>query len=306
MNLITIQTFLSIAHQLSISLAAEEMLVSQSTISHRLKTLEEEVGMQLVERRQGFRGVTLSPQGRAFIPIAEKWLALWNETMNLKSAHQEMSLSIASIDSVNVHLMSPLYRQLAGMDAPFHLQIRSQQSPEIYRLIEERKADIGFVILPMESKQVVTTPILKEKMLLVSRRNRNLPRGAVHPSLLDSRNELYMGFPPEIQRWHDRWWNPSVMPHVRVDTAALLLNFMDSPAYWAICPLSVARSFARLSDDVELREFSVPPPPRVCYMLENRTLPPSRQKSAALFKRCLEPFVEELNALNSGEIERIC
>ena len=295
MNLLNIQTFLAIAQNRSISQAAEELFVSQSTISHRLKNLEEELGLQLVERKQGFRGVELSPQGADFVPIAEKWLSLWNETMNLKYGSPGLSLSIACVDSINVHLMTPLYKQLADLEIPLYLQIRSQQSPEIYKLMEDKKIDVGFVLLPMRSKNVTTMPVLTEKMLLISRKGGSLPRGPVHPSRLDPRDELYMGFPPEIQRWHDSWWNPAIRPHVRVDTAALLLNFMDHPRYWALCPLSVVRSFERLVDDLEIRELSDPPPARVCYMLESKTPRPGSVKSIELFKSYFTPFIEDLN-----------
>jgi DNA-binding transcriptional LysR family regulator len=50
----------------SISKAAEEILyLTQSTVSFQLKTLEEELGVTLIERRRGYRQIELTPNHHA-------------------------------------------------------------------------------------------------------------------------------------------------------------------------------------------------------------------------------------------------
>ena len=48
-----IETFLGIVRTRNITKTAENMLLSQSTVSNRLKHLEEELGCQLIQRAKG-------------------------------------------------------------------------------------------------------------------------------------------------------------------------------------------------------------------------------------------------------------
>ena len=57
MKLYDIQAFLAVAEHLTISKAAEELFVSQSTASHRIQNLEDELGVALIERQKGRRRV---------------------------------------------------------------------------------------------------------------------------------------------------------------------------------------------------------------------------------------------------------
>lgn len=58
-----IRTFLTLAQCNSFSTAAEKLTISQSTLSHRLHQLEEELGNILVCRSRGKRNFHLLKQG---------------------------------------------------------------------------------------------------------------------------------------------------------------------------------------------------------------------------------------------------
>lgn len=66
-----IETFLEIVRTRNITKAAENMFLSQSTISNRLKHLEDELGYCLLQRAKGQRLIQLTQHGKEFIPIAE-------------------------------------------------------------------------------------------------------------------------------------------------------------------------------------------------------------------------------------------
>lgn len=54
----------------NISKAARELRVTQSALSRRISSLEEDLGVQLLNRH--LRGVTLTPQGKAIFPTLER------------------------------------------------------------------------------------------------------------------------------------------------------------------------------------------------------------------------------------------
>ena len=52
MNLSEIETFLTIVNTKSITKTAELLFLSQPTVSHRLRSLEEELGFSLIIRKR--------------------------------------------------------------------------------------------------------------------------------------------------------------------------------------------------------------------------------------------------------------
>ena len=102
MNMTNIHTFLRVVYSSSLTQAANELFVSQPTVTARLQQLEEEVGSVLIHRGKGVRAVELTPQGKAFLPLAERWAALDTETSQFLAQQVQLPLSIACLDSINL------------------------------------------------------------------------------------------------------------------------------------------------------------------------------------------------------------
>lgn len=67
MDIESMETFLSVVRNRSISKAAAELYATQPTISLRIKRLEAELGFEVLTR--SWRGVELTPQGRHILPV---------------------------------------------------------------------------------------------------------------------------------------------------------------------------------------------------------------------------------------------
>ena len=84
MNLIELRTFLAIKETGSLVRASERLNVTQSTVTARLKSLEQELGQQLVNRQKS--GASLTAAGVRLLRYAETISNLWNQ------ARQETAL----------------------------------------------------------------------------------------------------------------------------------------------------------------------------------------------------------------------
>ena len=102
MNLAEIETFLTIVNTKSITRTADLLFLSQPTVSHRLTSLENELGFPLVIRQKGHKQVELTAKGTDFIILAERWMSLWKETMELQRNQDSLLLTIGCTDSLNV------------------------------------------------------------------------------------------------------------------------------------------------------------------------------------------------------------
>lgn len=293
MNIQNIRAFLAIVQTGSITKAAKELYATQSTISHRLKSLEDEINAALIIRHKGQQLISLTDKGKNFIPIAERWLALWNDICVLKRAEERVPLTIASVDSLNIYMFPPVYKQLITcMRQPVDLRIRTQQSVEIYSLLEKQEIDAGFALKRMMYKNIRVTPLLQEPMVLIQRKNEEeSAESPVHPKELDPGQEFFINWGPSFTAWHEYWWSGPVHPHVHVDTAGVILSLMDDPQYWAIVPLSMAKSFRQTKNFV-IRTIIEPPPKRIVYKLTHAYPKPSTVQALESLDICLRDFVQ--------------
>ena len=77
MNIVSLKTFLAIVETGSLVRASEKMNVTQSTVTARLRTLEDEVGQSLLRRNKS--GATLTPAGTKLLRYAQIMVGLWRQ-----------------------------------------------------------------------------------------------------------------------------------------------------------------------------------------------------------------------------------
>jgi DNA-binding transcriptional LysR family regulator len=77
MNITSLQTFLAIVDTGSLVRASQVLNVTQSTVTARLQTLEDEIGQQLLNRQKS--GTTLTPAGTRLLHYARIMTGLWRQ-----------------------------------------------------------------------------------------------------------------------------------------------------------------------------------------------------------------------------------
>ncbi|MDN3016889.1 LysR family transcriptional regulator [Paenibacillus sp. BSR1-1] len=81
MNIDHMEAFMYVVHLESIHKAAEALYLSQPTVTARIKTLERDLGIELFLRKG--RSLTLSEEGKAFIPYAEQIIQTYDQGKKL-------------------------------------------------------------------------------------------------------------------------------------------------------------------------------------------------------------------------------
>ncbi len=264
-----IETFLAIASCHTISGAAELLHLTQSAISHRLRELESQLGMILIDRQKGLRRSELTLAGEKFLPLAERWSQLWRETQQTKSGISSLFLKIGCVDSANTYLMPRLYTVLADSVPPVHLKIFSMRSVDLYEKIERRELDIAFVGTEIHHPNVKIAHFYQEPMRVIRHRRRAGSSGTVRAEDLDPEYELFLPWSPPHQIWHDRIWNPSRPPRMEIDTMSLLEALMEDPRHWAIAPQSVMDHFSGKKRFI-VQELDPPLLDRITLMITHR------------------------------------
>ncbi len=294
-----IETFLTVLTYGNISAAAENLRVVQSTVSTRIRQLEEELGTPLFIRQKGHRNIELTPYGKAFVPIAGQWTSLWRDSQNLKTLANINTLTVASVDAVNNYTFVPLFNSHISNYPNIRLTIQTHHSDEIHGLVSNRIADIGFVFSRSPYPDIISKPVYRELMYLICHKNSPYHDG-IKCSELEPENEIFLRWGIDYQQWHDRHFNPEKYPLVSVNTGSMLQHYLNVPGRWAIAPMSVVRAISHRSN-LTFHTLAEPPTPRICYMLINRYPTARRLEAVNIFKNELEKFIAESQDICSFE-----
>ena len=107
MTNLEIEAFLAVVRLGSITAAAQAIFITQPALSRRLQTLEEELGYPLFRRGKGQRNIQLTEEGKAFVPVAERWRQLWRQSREIAGLSHRGKMTVAVIGSINTYLMPP-------------------------------------------------------------------------------------------------------------------------------------------------------------------------------------------------------
>ena len=169
MNSELIETFVVVANAGNITKSADRLFLSQATVSHRIKQLEEKIGVQLVLRQKGSKQTALTIAGKNFLPLAQSWLRLNDEINAFQKRPQALELSIGVVDSVNNYLLADFYKELKRAALDWRLTIRTLHTPEIYDHVRQNTIDIGLPLGEQLTAGIQVKKIHTEKLMVVSR-----------------------------------------------------------------------------------------------------------------------------------------
>lgn len=285
-----IDAFLAIVRTGSISGASKELYVTQPALSRRICALEQELGYGLILRRKGQRTIELTDQGRAFIPLAEKWRGLWKETLDLGKVEAEQWFHVASVGSVGAYILPGALERFMAENPDCPLTFHNYHSFESYGYVERGEVDLAFVSDQMFSATVDTVPAFKGKMALVTS---GIFQGNPSPSLLDSRKEIRLPWEPAYDQWHDYWFGPRTRPRVILDQMSLMEHFLREPGSWVIAPEYIARILVK-NQGVYLYELEDGPPESIIYYLVKKN---SRNRFRESFLKVTKDVLGEMEGI---------
>lgn len=295
MNLAEIETFLMIVKTKNITKTAENLFLSQPTVSHRLKSLEEELDVKLIARKKGYKQIEITTQGEAFIPIAERWVSVWREMQYLKHSQETLYLTVGCTDTMNSVLMELYHQMLGEKEQNINLHIKTHYSYELYDLLENHEIDIGFVYHHLHFRNIEVEPVLREKMYIVQPEPALIEKRVIQIDELDPANEIFVSWDGDFQIWHDQKVGKGKRPKAWVDSFCLLYHLLDEEGAWAIVPASVARRIANLkSVSVSRIGGGVTPPERTIYKIRHKYPNEATLKAVRIFEGKMENYLKEI------------
>lgn len=168
MELRHLRYFIALAGSLNFTRAAERVHVTQSTLSHQIRQLEDELGKPLFER-SGKR-VMLTEAGDQFLHYAQRALqeidqglgALRQNTLEL-TGH----LRIGSTHTFNLSFIPDCIASFHQRYPGIRISVEELAADTIVQRLHDRQLDIGIAYRPAEPLELQFEPLYNEEMVLV-------------------------------------------------------------------------------------------------------------------------------------------
>lgn len=169
MEIFQLRYFVAAARALHFSRAAEELYVSQPSLSLQIGKLEAELGTALFHR-QG-RRVTLTEAGRTLLPLAERIL---DQEAEARRAVQQVAglergrLSLCALPALDQHLLPPWLARFRRENPGIEIRVREMRPAQaVVQAVTAGQADLGFLHLPCATEGLSVQPILQDPLRLV-------------------------------------------------------------------------------------------------------------------------------------------
>lgn len=152
MDIRLLEYFLAVAKSGNITRAAEQLHITQPTISRQLMELEEMVGSPLLIR--GKRQVTLTEAGVLFQQRAEEIVSLMEKTLRDIADQDDLLGGTVAIGCVETCASRMLPKVLAGFSAQYpnvKYELYSADGDDIREKLDRGDLDFGILVEPIEA-----------------------------------------------------------------------------------------------------------------------------------------------------------
>lgn len=168
MELRHLRYFVALADCLSFSRAAERTHVTQSTLSHQIRQLEDELGQPLFDRIG--KRVMLTEAGETFLAYASKALREVDHGLShLKRAGGELSgeVRVGATGTFNLGFVPEALAMLLQRHPTVKVTVDELAADEIAQRLIDATLDVGIAYQPADPARLWFEPLYTEEMVLV-------------------------------------------------------------------------------------------------------------------------------------------
>lgn len=220
MKLELLNTFLEVTRTLHFRIASENLFITQSAVSARIKLLEDDLGVMLFDRSQ--KHLKLTPEGHRLIKHANDILFMWQKTkqdVGLAEGenHQLVIGSMMSIwDIVLQDWLTKIHRNMDDIS----LLTNTYSANELRKSLLSRVIDIAFLFEPPYVEDVITEKVATVPLHLVT-----TDKEHIHKILL-LENHIMVDYGESVNAQHRREFQEDLPAKHFMSQPRLALNYL--------------------------------------------------------------------------------
>ncbi len=212
------RTFLAVVDTGSFVDAADRVFVTQSTVSMRIRSLEEQLGKSLFERSKA--GATMTSAGIQFQKHALALVRVW-EHARLEVALPEgyqTAITVGGQYSLWDGFLLQWLAQIRAKSPDIAIRTQSGFSNTLMQRLVDGTLDIGVMYTPQSRPGFEVELLFEEQLVLVS----SEPKPPKRPG----KNYIYVDWGPEFQADHSLNFADISTPGLYMELGSLSLNYL--------------------------------------------------------------------------------
>lgn len=172
-----IQAFISIAEFGSFARAAEELNITQSALSRRIKKLEEDLGARLLDRTT--HRVSVSLVGEEFLPEAMRIVDEFNQSLSdirdlvqIRTGTVAISTNMTLADT----LLPEIIAEFKNNNPRVRVRLTESSSPAALERVLQRKSELALAQFGEGHPELAFEPLFEDKFILICHGDHPLAR----------------------------------------------------------------------------------------------------------------------------------
>lgn len=163
-----VQVFRAVAELASFRRAAEQLHISQPSVSQHVQLLEEELGVRLLDR--GSSGIQTTAAGELVLSFARRSSKLGQKLLaELARLAGEPGgeLKLAASTTLAQYLLPRILGQFLKENPRIQLSVKSGNTEQVTQWVVDSDADLGLIEGPPALKEIAVERFLEDRLLLI-------------------------------------------------------------------------------------------------------------------------------------------
>ncbi len=163
-----IEAFLAIAERGSFHRAAAHLNLSQTALSHRMRKLEDDLGVELFTRTT--RQVALTPAGIELLPRARRMfdeITASYESLRTRGRERQERLAIGCLPTIATNHLPVVLEAFSAIHPTIRVLVHDTSAQEIAERVQSGEAEFGITVVSAGRWDLDLRPLMKEPYVLV-------------------------------------------------------------------------------------------------------------------------------------------
>ncbi|MEH6444459.1 MAG: LysR family transcriptional regulator [Oceanospirillaceae bacterium] len=230
MDTLLLKTFLEVTRTRHFAKAAENLHVAPSTVSTRIRQLEQSLGLNLLVRNH--QKVIVTPAGERLIKHARLILNAWDRAYEDVALSEQLKkrLVVAGPSSLWDIFLQSWLNSLYQNNTKIGIRAEESTPQRVIEKLDRRLIDIGFLYEQPKIQDMVVTQVKDITLILVS----NLSNQTAHSAMSEGYIRVEWGTTFNVL--HEAHFIDRPLAAVRVNSARIALNLILNAAGAAYLP----------------------------------------------------------------------
>jgi len=167
-----VQVFRAVAEQASFRRAAEQLHLSQPSVSQHVQLLEEELGVRLLDRSEagGSGGIQITPAGELLLDFARRSSRLSQQVLKSLAKLEGQpagTLKLAASTTVAQYLLPRVLGNFLKANPRIRMTVKSGNTEQVAAWVLSGEAELGLVEGPPKSKELAVEHFMHDQLSLI-------------------------------------------------------------------------------------------------------------------------------------------